>query len=288
MSDQKKHVQIGSLGAPSASLSEATIDSIDFRDILVKQLKLANVDASYLGGGEVHIQAGSLQLALSVNVSLTTPPPLPNPSFGTQSMSIPIPLPNISVDLEGVHVHVSEAITQNVSIAAPKPVPLRIGKSDLQGLSAKDVKLPDEGFTLSGLGIENVSVKDIAVPRLSIDELSLDSLIPEDPLVIPGLELGPVTLPSVSVSSTKARLPKLRAGVKNISLSFPDSLGFGLKLDIDADIVIRNMEVTIQNMKIEGQAQTVVIEELFLPVQLEDITLRNLLLDKLAIPEISV
>ena len=194
---------------------------------------------------------GSLSFALDLgNVSI--------PSLG----NIPLSVPNI-------------AIANLSAVVAP------IAASDLGGgtfsaLSATNIVVPKNGFTLTGFAVGGVTIANVEVPEAAAAAVSIQDFHPNGNLVLPNASLGPLQIPSVTTADVETT-----AAIGFNGNATQQGLGLNLGVlggtfDVTPTAYVSIGSLQLQGVSLSGSVAKAILDNIGVPVDIGGINLSTI------------
>lgn len=194
---------------------------------------------------------GSLSFALDLgNVSI--------PSLG----NIPLSVPNI-------------AIANLSAVVAP------IAASDLGGgtfsaLSATNIVVPKNGFTLTGFAVGGVTIANVEVPEAAAAAVSIQDFHPNGNLVLPNASLGPLQIPSVTTADVETT-----AAIGFNGNATQQGLGLNLGVlggtfDVTPTAYVSIGSLQLQGVSLSGSVAKAILDNIGVPVDIRGINLSTI------------
>jgi len=165
---------------------------------------------------------------------------------------------------------------------------LDLGGGAFTGLQASNASIPADGFQLSGLGLGAVSIASMQVPRTAVERLSIQQFKPNGALTLPGLQLGPVNIPSASAETIQTPTGLSFDGVASRQ-GLPIDLGvFGGTISVTPLVHINVGSMRLRDLSIAATIERMNLQGVSLPLDVRGINLKSIDLGQIDVNTISL
>lgn len=272
--DTKRKLSIQNLSVKSGLLKESKSE-ITVKPISVESLKLDQINITQTESETVTFKNGDIQLRLELKAVLDLPGP-GDIEFPVKHKTIPFDLRSIELDTSGASIDVTSSETNNIIAPAPDLPPIKLQDLTMEEIAAENTELPSDGFELNGLQLGNLKLDTLSLPQSTIEKLSIKRIRPKnDTVEIASVETGPLPLPETVITSINATIPKATMSA-SFSITFDKSLAHELRLECKAIVIITNLNIELENLKVTGSIQKISINNISIPLSLENTILNGL------------
>jgi hypothetical protein len=285
-----KKIKINQVRAESGSLADLDIDKVLLGDAAINKIILTGTSAK-LKGAQAFLQNVRMILQLKFTLkwevdlgwlgSWGDTNDLGSLPFGMNLGNISIPsLANIDLNIPNVSV-------DNVQAQFSAITNLDLGGAQIKKISAKETGLPADSFGLSGIGIGSVSIKNLSVPKTATEEVSIEEFSPNAAVVLPGIELTNVQVPSAQVDNIST------GGFNFVAQASGRSIGadlgiLAIKLIVTPVVHLDVGTMAIHDVVLAATANKLKVQDIRLPITIRGINLKNMILQNVDIGEISM
>jgi hypothetical protein len=285
--------------AQTISIAQAGIASAVVADIKIGEIALggATIGQLELQGTSLNVAAGS---ALLDNVRIVIALEFAfdwwiNLGFWSDSgtanlgdLSFGVSLGNVSIpSLSSIPLTVPNIVIANLSAAIAPIMSIDLGSASLGAVSAANIALPKNGFTLAGLGVSGVNIASVQVPETTVATLMIQDFHPNANFTVPSASLGPVQIPSASAADVQGTAP-----VSLSSTASPQGLGLNLgvlggTLNVTPTAYISIGALQLAGVSLSGSVMQVILQNIGVPVDLENINLNGIDIGQINITNIT-
>ncbi|HTW61550.1 MAG TPA: hypothetical protein VMD55_07040 [Terracidiphilus sp.] len=194
---------------------------------------------------------GSLSFALDLgNVSI--------PSLG----NIPLSVPNIAI--------------ANLSAVVAPIAAADLGGGTFSALSATNIVVPKNGFTLTGFAVGGVTIANVEVPEAAAAAVSIQDFHPNGNLVLPNASLGPLQIPSVTTADVETT-----AAIGFNGNATQQGLGLNLGVlggtfDVTPTAYVSIGSLQLQGVSLSGSVAKAILDNIGVPVDIGGINLSTI------------
>jgi len=194
---------------------------------------------------------GSLSFALDLgNVSI--------PSLG----NIPLSVPNIAI--------------ANLSAVVAPIAAADLGGGTFSALSATNIVVPKNGFTLTGFAVGGVTIANVEVPEAAAAAVSIQDFHPNGNLVLPNASLGPLQIPSVTTADVETT-----AAIGFNGNATQQGLGLNLGVlggtfDVTPTAYVSIGSLQLQGVSLSGSVAKAILDNIGVPVDIRGINLSTI------------
>jgi hypothetical protein len=274
--------------AQAINIAQATGASATLADIKVDQIVLGGVTIGELAlhGTSLDIASGSAALQ-NVRVVITLDFQFnwwinlgfwsDSGSADLGSLSFALDLGNVSIpSLGNIPLSIPNLALASLNAAFAPVTSIDLGGGNLAGITATNMTLPKDGFTLSGLGFGAISIGSIQVPEATAAQVSIQDFHPNSSIVLPSAMLGPVQIPSVNASDIQTTAPVSFNGAasqQSLSISL-GVLGGGINVTPTAYVSIGSL--ALQGVALTGTVAQAILKNIGVPVDIQGISLNSI------------
>lgn len=290
------------------TLPDTTIGNAAVQQVDVGQVKLgpARIGKLSLRGTQLRARMGAAQLrnvrvALTLTFSLkwTAGLVIDAGSLGqidlTQSGTMDLGKLELGVglghvDLPGLadlKLDMADFSVADLEVVVGALKKLKLGAVLAERVKAQGLVTPTQGFQLDGLGLASASVQGATVDSASLDKVSIARVsggsVPLAKLTVPGLAFPQVQVPSVTCQKFGSTseplvtpLPEADVGVLRAQLTVTTTARF----DVD--------ELRLDGIQASASVAEVSLKNVELPFELLDLSLSQIGIERIAVPEMKV
>ena len=154
-------------------------------------------------------------------------------------------------------------------------------------IQARDLALPRDGFTISGLSVGSLSAAGLGVPAASVAQATVGHLH-GDPVQLPALSLSGLQLPAVQIPSISSTIPlTIPANLESVGAGFDAGL-LRMIVHIQPSVLIGVQHLQITNANASATVGQLVLKNVTLPFDALNITLSEIGIDTIEIPNFTV
>jgi hypothetical protein len=273
-----QQVEVGQLSAGPLAIGSLVLDGVQ-ADVSTGTVALTNLSVTI-----------TLDLELDWSVSIQIP------FDGTQGWSgsidlgthsITVGLGNVMVPgLQNLELDLGQFEVTDVTAVIAAIKNLQLGALVAEQISADGIIAPSAGFTLAGLTLGSAALADVGVPAVAVQEAKVSHLygqaLPLGTVTIPGLSLPGATVPDITsdaldVSATSNPFEfTADAGLLAVTLKLTP----GARLQAD--------ELHVSGVHASASIGSVTLSNVVLPYDVLDVTLTQLGIETVTIPNIEV
>lgn len=276
----KRKLSVDKLSVDSGGIKKSRAE-INAKPISAKELKLDGVNIVQTETQKVTFQNGDVQIILTLNPVLELPVTGKEISFGKKTITIDSDLKTIKLDTSGATINVTSSKTTEITIPTAAIPPLELNELEIEDINVTHAVLPSEGFELKGLQLGNLKLDTLSLPQSTVEKLSVKRIRPKNDIIeIDHFQTGPLPLPETLIEFIDATIPKAEWS-EGFDFSFGAS-GYGLKIKGKVSVIISNLNIQLDGLKIKGSIQKVSLNDITIPL-----TIDNTILKGLAIKSIS-
>ena len=193
---------------------------------------------------------------------------LGNPSFTVNLGDISVP------GLENFRIDIASLTADNIAATANPVLNLQLGAAVAEQITAQNLKLPVQGFSLAGLGIGALQANGIGVPAASLDQVTIGKLH-GDAFPLGQLALANLTLPSASIPDIVSEAVDVTA--TPIPKVFHMDLGILVQtLTIKPTVEARIDQMTISGAHASTSVGSIELHNVVAPYEFLNLTLSRL------------
>lgn len=274
--------------AQTINLAQAAVASGAVADIKVEQIVLGGVTI-----GELTLEGTTLDIA-AASAALQAVRVVINLDFsfdwwinlgfwsdsGTNSLgslSFALDLGNVSIpSLGNIPISVPNIAIANLSAVVAPIASADLGGGAFSALTATNIAVPKNGFTLTGFAIGGVTIANVEVPEATAAAVSIQDFHPNGNLVLPSASLGPLQIPSVTtadVQTTAAIGFNGNASQQGLGLN----LGvLGGTFDVTPTAYVSIGALQLQGVSLSGSVTKAILDNIGVPVDIQGINLSTI------------
>ena len=205
---------------------------------------------------------------------------LDSPTFIVGFGDIQVPgLENLTIDIDRLSL-------DNPSATAAPVSNIQLGAAVAEQIQARNVKLPEAGFTLNGLGIGALNVGGLGVPAATVDAVTIGKVsgdaTPFGQMTLSGLALPSASIPDIvgqGVDSSATPRPK----ALHLDLG---CLDLTLKINPRAEAHID--QLVISNVKASMSIGKIELNNVVAPYELLNLTLSQVGIETISVPTVAI
>lgn len=163
---------------------------------------------------------------------------------------------------------------------------LQFGGSDLEGLKISNTDAPADGFSLSGIDLGNLEITGLKVPSTRTGSVQVDSFKPVEPLTLPAVSLGPITIPSIEIDDVSSEGSVSVMGAELETIEAPIfKLGnlFQIKLVVDPVLHLQIGALVLSELEARAHIDSVVARDIRSTVCVEGLSMEDLVLEEASV-----
>lgn len=287
-----RRIEVPRIVSASGKASSIRIGEINLGDANVDQIDVADVETRFSTGNTLLREVRAI---IEIRITLKWwydfklksgggEESLPSPEFT-------FPLGDVSVPaLNDIRLEVPSATVDDVRATLQPVTNLDLGGGTFEDLRLADTLVPSAGFGLGGLGLGAVALKDLGSPAVSAGSLEVGSFAPTRPLVLPSLRVDGVELPAASAAEAESgaiHVPEATSSKAIKKIEFDKKVvGFDLLIEPVLEMFIQRM--VIKDLTASASVGRLQVQNVSAPVELSDVSLDGLELERLAIDRITV
>ena len=287
-------VKVPQVSIKQAGLQSVSIGHLGIGPITVGTLAINDVGFTLASGHGVLQQAQvtvTLTISVEWHVHVGLPDGIPDINVGDTydlgSFSVSLPVGDIALPaLSNLKFDIPSLTAQNLSVNA-EPLSLALANVAADTIEATNIALPRNGFTLSGLSLGSVSATGLGVPDATLAQATIQH-VHGDPAHIPAFTLNSVQLPSAQIPSITSAIPlSIPADLETVSAGFDAGI-LRVAIHIQPSVLFHVEHLQITNANASATVGQVVLHNVTLPFDALDITLSQIGIDTIAIPNFTV
>jgi hypothetical protein len=268
-------IHISQANFVSAAVADIKIDEIVLGGVTIGQLLLQGTSLN-VAAGSAFLNNVRLVIALDFSFNWWI-----NLGFWSDSgtadlgsLSFGLSLGNVSVpSLNHIPLSVPNIVLANLGAVVSPLTSIDLGGGSLGAITATNIALPKDGFSLTGLGLGAVSIAGLQVPETTVATVSIQDFHPNANIVLPNASLGPVQIPSASAADVQSTAPVSLSGTAS-----PEGLGLSLgilggTLNVTPTAYISIGTLQLQGVSLSGAVTQALLQNIGVPVDLRGINL---------------
>ena len=283
---------------PQTRIDRATVQQVEIGQLsagplAIGSLVLDGVKAG-VSTGTVALNNLSVTIALELELDWSVSIDIPfdgthgwsgSIDFGTQSITVG--LGDVTVPgLQNLELDLGQFEVTDVSAVIGAIKNLQLGALVAEQISADGVIAPSAGFTLAGLTLGSAALADVGVPAVTIEETKVAHLHGQ------ALPLGTMTIPGLSLpGATVADITSDALDVSATSNPFEFTADAGLlkvTLKLTPGAEMQADELHVSGVHASASIGSVTLSNVVLPYDVLDVSLAQLGIETVAIPNIEV
>lgn len=285
-----KKIKINQVRAESGSIADLDVDKVILGDATINKIILTGTSAK-LKGAQAFLQNVRMVLQLKFTLQWKVDLGWLGSWDGTNDLgSLPfgMDLGNISIpSLANIDMNIPSMSVDNVKAQLNPINNLDLAGARIKKISAKETEIPADAFGLSGIGIGSASIKNLSVPKTATEAVSIEEFTPNAAVVLPGVELANVQIPSARVDNVSTGGFNFMAQASSRSIGA--DLGIlAIKLIVTPIVHMDVGTMTIQDVVLAATASKLQVQDIQLPVTIRGINLKNMVLQTVDIGEIAM
>ena len=279
-----------------AGLASISIGHVGIGPINVGQLVLENADinmsAAHAVLSNVRVTV-TLRITVAWHVHVGLPWPFDDIDIGDSydlgSPSFSLGVGNITIpSLDDVRITIPSLTAAGTAVSNVQPITnLQVPGASAERIDVRNVALPSQGFTLSGLTFDSVEGETVGVPEATVGSVSIGR-VHGSPLTVPSLTLGGLRLPTVSIPDITSRAPlDIPANLQARTFLMEAGL-LRLTLTIRPSALSHVERLRITNASANASVGRVVLQNVVLPYDVLNLTLSQVGINVIGIPAFTV
>ena len=220
-------VKVPQLAVGQAGVRTVSVGHLGIGPVTVGSLAINNAGFTLASGHGVmqNVQAMvTLKLSVEWHIHVGLPDGIPDIDVGDTydlgSLSVSLPAGDIELPaLSNLKFDIPALAAQNLAVNAD-PLSLQVTGVAADTIQARDLALPRDGFTISGLSVGSLSAAGLGVPAASVAQATVGHLH-GDPVQLPALSLSGLQLPAVQIPSISSTIPlTIPANLESVGAGF--------------------------------------------------------------------
>lgn len=272
-------VSIGQLGVGPISVGSLTLNN-------------ANLTLQNAHGLLQQVQVTvTIRISLEWHIHVGLPDGIPDIDVGDTynlgAFSVSLPVGDIALpSLSNLKFDIPTLSAQNLSVRA-SPVAVQLNNVAADNIHAADAVLPRDGFTLTGLGLTSLTGTGVGVPAATVAQATVQHLH-GDPARLPAFALDSIELAAVQIPSISSAVPvSIPADLETIRTGFDAGI-LRVILRLAPSVLLRTEHLQITNATATASVGQVVLHDVTLPYDALNITLSQIGIDTIEIPNFTV
>ena len=284
-------ISIAKAQVASGQVSDIEIGEVDFGPAQVGQLSL-NGTSLAINSGTAFLQNVRflLQLQFTLNYWYSVLWFSGSGSENLGSISFPLNVGNLLVPaLNNIALNIPNVTASNVAAGIAPVVNLILGGGGFTGLEADAITIPTAGFQLGGLGLGAVSIADVQVPNALVGQVSIADFTPSANIVVPGVQLNNIQLPSASAADIQSASPVAINNIVASAQGIGADLGiFGISIMVTPIINTYIGSLTLNGVSISGSVTQANIQNISVPIVVSGIDLKTVTIGAIDVSNITL
>ncbi|MGA7341740.1 MAG: hypothetical protein WBE72_24785 [Terracidiphilus sp.] len=274
--------------AQTINISQANVVSGTAAEIKIDQITLGGVTIGQLvlNGTSLNVASGSALLD-NVRIVITLEFAFDwwiNLGFWSDSgsadlgsLSFGLSLGNVSIpSLNNIPLTVPNIVLANLSAVIAPLTSVDLGGGSFNAITAANIVLPKNGYTLTGLGLGAVSIASLQIPETTMASIGIQDFHPNANVVLPSATIGPVEIPSATAADVLGTAPVNLSGTAS-QQGLGVSLGvLGGTLNVTPTAYISIGTLQLQGVSLSGSVTQAILENIGVPVDLSGINLSTI------------
>src|ERR1051326_9068451 len=198
------HTTISQANIHSAGVNTVNVGQVAIGPVTIGQLVLTNLEVNTAADGAFlrnFVVTVTYTMALDWHLHIDLPGHVIDQS-GTEDLDSPtfiVGFGDIRVPgIENLKIDIANLTLDNPAASISPVAGLQLGKAVAEQIQAKNVTLPTNGFTLSGLGIGGLNIGGFGAPAANVDSVSIGH-VHGDTTPMGMMNLSNLALPSVAI-----------------------------------------------------------------------------------------
>jgi hypothetical protein len=203
------------------------------------------------------------------------------------SMGFTLPVGTVTIpSLSNLKFDIPSITAQNLSVSA-SPLALQLNNVSADTIHAVNAALPTGGFTLSGLSFGSLTGTGLGVPAASVGQATVGH-VHGDPATIPTVSLNSLNLPTAQIPTIDSTVPLTIPLVFEGPAAGFDAGILRVKLTITPSLTTQVNHLQITGATASATAGQVVLHDVTLPYDALNLTLSQIGIDTIDIPNFTV
>ncbi|MGZ5494342.1 MAG: hypothetical protein ACXWHG_12105 [Thermoanaerobaculia bacterium] len=290
-------------------IPQTTIAKSRVQRVTVGEVKIGPIQVERLTLNNVHVQSSTgiaqmrnVHLALTlvfgldwrVGVTISMPDGIPDVDFSDSgtldlgTLTLGIGLGDLTLPgLASLAFDVSNLAVNDLTAVVGPLKNLNLGAALAERIRAQNLVAPGNGFTIAGLGVTGISATGISVPDAAVAAATIGrvsgGVLPISGFTIPSVELPQVMIPSLSSQNVDATsnpvvstMPTVDVGLLAATLKVTTTAAFHLD------------ELRIDNVQAATSIGEITLKNVVLPYEILDITLSQIGIESIEVPQAEV
>src|SRR5229473_2504488 len=275
-----------------ASVNSISVGSVGIGPVTIGQLVITNLEVNTAADGAflrnfVVTVTYNMKLDWHLHIDLPGNPiddsgteDLDSPTFIVGFGDIRVPgLENLKIDIASLAVDSPSATVLPVNN-------IQLGKAVAQGIVAKKLELPTDGFSINGLGLGALNVGGFGAPAATVDSVTIAKVngdtTPFGQMSLSNLGVPAVAIPDIvaqGVDSTATPKPK----------AFHLDMGcLDLVLKVNPTAQAHIDQLLIQNIKASTSIGKIELHNVVAPYELLNVTLSQIGIETISVPAVAI
>ena len=287
-------VKVPQLAVGQAGARTVSVGHLGIGPVTVGSLAINNASFTLASGHGVmqNVQAlVTLKLSVEWHIHVGLPDGIPDIDVGDTydlgSLSVSLPAGDIELPaLSNLKFDIPALAAQNLAVNAD-PLSLQVTGIAADTIQARDLALPRDGFTISGLSVGSLSAAGLGVPAAGVAQATVGHLH-GDPVQLPALSLSGLQLPAVQIPSISSTIPlTIPANLESVGAGFDAGL-LRMIVHIQPSVLMSVQHLQITNANASATVGQLVLKNVTLPFDALNITLSEIGIDTIEIPNFTV
>ena len=287
-------VKVPQLAVGQAGVQTVSVGHLGIGPVTVGSLAINNAGVTLASGHGVmqNVQAMvTLKLSVEWHIHVGLPDGIPDIDVGDTydlgSLSVSLPAGDIELPaLSNLKFDIPALAAQNLAVNAD-PLSLQVTGVAADTIQARDLALPRDGFTISGLSVGSLSAAGLGVPAASVAQATVGHLH-GDPVQLAAVSLSGLQLPAVQIPSISSTIPlTIPANLESVGAGFDAGL-LRMIVHIQPSVLIGVQHLQITNANASATVGQLVLKNVTLPFDALNITLSEIGIDTIEIPNFTV
>ena len=287
-------VKVPQLAVGQAGVQTVSVGHLGIGPVTVGSLAINNAGVTLASGHGVmqNVQAMvTLKLSVEWHIHVGLPDGIPDIDVGDTydlgSLSVSLPAGDIELPaLSNLKFDIPALAAQNLAVNAD-PLSLQVTGVAADTIQARDLALPRDGFTISGLSVGSLSAAGLGVPAASVAQATVGHLH-GDPVQLPALSLSGLQLPAVQIPSISSTIPlTIPANLESVGAGFDAGI-LRMIVHIQPSVLMSVQHLQITNANASATVGQLVLKNVTLPFDALNITLSEIGIDTIEIPNFTV
>ena len=287
-------VKVPQLAVGQAGVQTVSVGHLGIGPVTVGSLAINNAGVTLASGHGVmqNVQAMvTLKLSVEWHIHVGLPDGIPDIDVGDTydlgSLSVSLPAGDIELPaLSNLKFDIPALAAQNLAVNAD-PLSLQVTGVAADTIQARDLALPRDGFTISGLSVGSLSAAGLGVPAASVAQATVGHLH-GDPVQLAAVSLSGLQLPAVQIPSISSTIPlTIPANLESVGAGFDAGI-LRMIVHIQPSVLMSVQHLQITNANASATVGQLVLKNVTLPFDALNITLSEIGIDTIEIPNFTV